>query len=117
MKLYNSTIECVTCHEPHDPNRDTAVQFMVRSNIRGAICVACHDPSRGGLAGWISGAHATAVNTVAFGSGLPYTNPSTVATNACEGCHVDHNAAGAGARLLRGVEASPVRHVMGVLLI
>ena len=106
VKLYNSAIECVTCHEPHDPNRDTAVQFMVRSNIDSALCTACHDTTRGVLAGWNSGAHAAATNTVAYGSGLPYTNPSTVATNACASCHTGHNAAGTGARLLRGIDAS-----------
>lgn len=104
VKLYNQTMECVTCHEPHDPGRDIATQFMVRSNSNGALCSACHDPSRGILAGWNSGSHATATNTVSFGSGLPYTNPSTVATNACGSCHVGHNAPGTGARLLRGVE-------------
>ena len=106
VKLFNNTIECVTCHEPHDPNRDTAVQFMARSNMDSAICTACHDTSRGVLAGWNSGAHAIATNTVAYNSGLPYTSPSTVATNACASCHTGHNAAGTGARLLRGVDAS-----------
>ena len=106
VKPYNNTVECVTCHEPHDPNRDSAVQFMVRSNTNSAICVACHDPSRGGLAGWRSGAHARATNSVVYGSGLLYTNPFTVSTNACESCHVSHNAAGPGPSLLRGVEAA-----------
>jgi predicted CXXCH cytochrome family protein len=106
VKLYDNTIECVTCHDPHAPSRDSAVQFMARSNTNSALCLACHDSSRGVLAGWTVGAHATAPNPVAFGSGLPYTNPSTVATNACASCHAGHNTAGTGARLLRGVEAS-----------
>jgi predicted CXXCH cytochrome family protein len=106
VKFYDNTIECVTCHEPHTPGRDTAVQFMVRSNTSSALCLACHDPSRGVLGGWNMGSHATATNTVAFGSALPYTDPATVSTNACASCHAGHNSAGTGARLLRGVEAS-----------
>jgi len=104
VKLYNNTIECVTCHEPHDPGRDTAFEFMVRSNNNGAICVACHDPSRGTLSGWMSGAHASANNRPGLASGFPYTDPLTVATNACGSCHVGHNAPGTGVRLLRGSE-------------
>jgi predicted CXXCH cytochrome family protein len=104
VKLYNNAIECVTCHEPHDPGRDTAFEFMVRSNNNGAICIACHDPSRGILAGWNSGAHAIASNRVSVPSGLPYTDPGMVLTNACSSCHVGHNAPGTGIRLLRGAE-------------
>lgn len=104
VNLYNNTIECVTCHEPHNPGLDVATQFMVRSNINSAICTACHDTSRGILNGWVPGTHATATNTVALTTGLPYPAAFTVSTNACESCHVGHNSAGTGARLLRGVD-------------
>lgn len=104
VKLYSNAIECVTCHEPHDPSRDTAFQFMVRDNKNGAICVACHDTARGVLTGWSLGAHAGASNRVGLDSGLPYADPSMVSTNACSSCHVGHNAPGTGIRLLRGAE-------------
>lgn len=107
VKLYNNAIECVSCHEPHDPGRDIAVQFMVRDSSNGALCAACHNTSRGILAGWSSGVHATSTNTVASASDLPYASPATpatVATNACASCHAGHNTAGTGARLLRGIE-------------
>jgi predicted CXXCH cytochrome family protein len=99
VKLFDNQIECVTCHEPHKPNADTALQFMVRSNAGGALCTACHDPTRGALAGWSTSQHAIAVNAVNLIAQLPY---STVAVNACASCHRGHNNPGNGARLLRG---------------
>ena len=103
VKLFDNKIECVTCHNPHTPNLDTAVQFMVRSNNNSALCKACHDTTRGALAGWSAGQHAIAANVVSGGAQLPY---STVAVNACVSCHSEHNSSGAGARLLRGSEES-----------
>jgi len=101
VELFDNKIECVTCHDPHKPNLDTAVQFMVRSNDHSALCVACHDTSRGTLAGWSAGQHAIAANVVTGGAQLPY---STVAVNACASCHGAHNGPGTGARLLRDSE-------------
>ncbi len=101
VKLFDNKIECVTCHNPHTPNLDTAVQFMVRSNSNSALCTACHDTSRGALAGWSLGQHAIAANVVSRGAQLPY---STVAVNACVSCHSGHNSSGTGARLLRAGE-------------
>ncbi len=101
VKLFDNRIECVTCHNPHTPNLDTSVQFMVRSNANGALCTACHDASRGALAGWSAGQHAIATRVVNRGAQLPY---STVAINACANCHRGHNSSGTGARLLRGGE-------------
>ncbi len=98
VKLFENKIECLTCHEPHTPNLDSSVQFMVRSNDHGALCNACHDPSRGTLAGWAASSHATAANTVSVGAQLPY---STVSANACESCHTGHNSSGTATRLLR----------------
>jgi len=101
VRLYGNKIECITCHDPHVPNNDAVVQkFLVRDNANGAICNACHDPSRGALAGWAVSSHATAQNAVAATAG-PY---GTVAMNACMNCHGSHNAVGSGQRLLRGVE-------------
>ncbi len=101
VKLFDNKIECVTCHNPHTPNLDTTVQFMVRSNNNSTLCKACHDTSRGALAGWSAGQHAIATNIVTGGAQLPY---STVAVNACVSCHTEHNSSGTGARLLRGGE-------------
>ncbi len=104
VKLYHNVIECVTCHSPHVPNNDTATQFMVRSNTNSAMCIACHDPTRGVLNGWTASAHALATNAVSLTTSLPYPTPGTVGVNGCESCHVQHNSAGGGARLLRGVD-------------
>ena len=101
VKLFDNKIECVTCHNPHTPNLDTTVQFMVRSNNNSTLCKACHDTSRGALAGWPAGQHAIATNIVTGGAQLPY---PTVAVNACVSCHTEHNSSGTGARLLRGSE-------------
>lgn len=101
VRLYSNKIECITCHDPHVPNNDAVVQkFLVRDNANGAICNACHDSSRGALAGWAVSSHATAQNAAAASAG-PY---GSVAMNACMNCHGSHNAAGSGQRLLRGVE-------------
>src|SRR5215831_16689070 len=76
----------------------------------GTMCgvsfsLACHDPSRlvngqvNYLANWPISIHATATNQT---SNQPYVGGySTVADNACETCHMSHNASGQ-ARLLRG---------------
>src|SRR5215470_17688188 len=66
--LVSGKIECTTCHDPHVPNKDAAYpMFLARSNSASAICLACHDPTRAQpnfLAGWTSGSHAAATNTV-----------------------------------------------------
>ena len=110
VKLFDNKIECVTCHNPHTPNLDTAVQFMVRSNNNSALCTACHDASRGALAGWSTGQHAIAANLVTGGAQLPY---STVAANACVSCHSAHKGSGTGARLLRDGEANTCANCHG----
>ncbi|MFB3814937.1 MAG: cytochrome c3 family protein [Terriglobales bacterium] len=107
VKLQQGKVECTTCHDPHKVNNDTVARsFLVRSNATGALCLACHDPSRGQpnqLNGWMTGAHKTATNSV------PVTAQAgeygTVGANACVSCHLPHNAPStAPARLLRGVE-------------
>ncbi len=106
VKLVKGTVECSTCHDPHVQRKDVIVQdFLVRDNSGGALCLACHDPTRvvngnvNYLGGWAVSAHAKATNTT---SNQPYVGGyGTVATNACTSCHMPHNAAGP-ARLLRG---------------
>jgi predicted CXXCH cytochrome family protein len=93
VSLVAGKVECTTCHDPHAPGNDPASpMFLVRSNSNGAICLACHDPTRvqpNALNGWTTGSHAVATNTVptnaAFG---PY---GTVAADACSNCHGAHN--------------------------
>jgi predicted CXXCH cytochrome family protein len=102
VQVFDDRVECVTCHDPHVPNRDASVtKFLVRSNDSGGLCLTCHDPARGALNGWLAGQHANATNTVGANAAMPYT---TVATNACAACHTSHNAVGGGARLLRASE-------------
>jgi predicted CXXCH cytochrome family protein len=69
------------------------------------MCLACHDPTRqmagkvNPIADWATSAHALVQNKITPQTGLgSYT---TVAQDACIGCHAPHNAQGA-ARLLRG---------------
>jgi len=106
VKLADNKIECITCHEPHTPNRDTSMEFMVRSNSSGALCTACHDTSRGILAGWPSSSHAVSASAVTASSKFPY---ATVAANACANCHNMHNGkAISGSRLLRAQDQQAV---------
>jgi len=106
VNLVNGSVECTTCHQPHFQNIDKIVsQFLVRESSNGTLCLACHDPTRvvngqgNYLAGWATSIHATATNgtqsTPSVG-GYP-----TVSQNACNSCHMPHNASGP-ARLLRG---------------
>jgi predicted CXXCH cytochrome family protein len=107
--LPGGRVECTSCHDAHTQNTDAAAQsFLVRSNSGGAICVACHDATRAqpnALNGWLTGAHATATNSVPTTSSFgPY---GTVNANACGNCHLLHNAgAASAARLLRASEES-----------
>jgi len=103
VKLVDNKIECITCHEPHTPNLDSSVQFLVRNNSTGALCTACHDPARGSLSGWLASPHSTSGSPVAGSAGLPY---STVGTNACASCHSGHNTPGTSSRLLRSTETN-----------
>jgi predicted CXXCH cytochrome family protein len=105
VNLVSGKVECTTCHDPHAPRNDPVVpMFLVRSNSNGALCLACHDPTRvqpNALSGWTTGSHATAANTVpataSFGS------YGTVASNACSNCHGAHNNA-AAPRAMRALE-------------
>lgn len=107
VKLVNGNIECTTCHNPHVQSIDTVnANFLVRDSSSGQLCLACHDPNRvmvgesNPLAGWTVSIHALASNQTL--NQPPVGGYTTVATNACSGCHVSHNAP-SGGRLLRGV--------------
>lgn len=103
VKLVSGKVECVTCHDPHVPNNDPILpRFLSRSNVNGALCLSCHDPTRAqpnALNGWYGGAHATATNILTSS----VENYSTVSAKACSSCHGAHKNP-AGARNLTGVE-------------
>lgn len=106
IRLVNGNIECTTCHNAHVQAKDTVSQnFLVRDSSNGAMCLACHDPTRqmagkvNPMADWATGAHALMQNKISPQANVgSYT---TVAQDACIGCHAPHNAQGP-ARLLRG---------------
>ena len=111
VKLPASRIECTSCHDPHSQALDPSAQdFLVRSNSAGAVCLACHDPSRAqpnALNGWLAGAHSTATNTVPTTPATDFGPYGTVSANACGNCHRLHSTgATAAARLLRFAEES-----------
>lgn len=107
VKLINGNIECTSCHNPHVQILDqTVTEFLVRNSSSGQMCLACHDPNRvmagkiNRIAGWSSSIHALAPNKTSNQpsvGGYP-----TVAQNACESCHAQHQGA-APSRLLRGM--------------
>jgi predicted CXXCH cytochrome family protein len=105
VKLVGGKVECTTCHDPHAPRNDPAVpMFLVRSNSGGALCLACHDPTRSQpnfLNGWTTSSHATSGDAVPVTAGFgPY---GTVAADACSNCHLGHNNA-VGPRNQRALE-------------
>ena len=100
VKLPANLIECITCHDPHVENTDTVrKRFLVRANLNGALCLACHDTSRPSpnvLNGWVGSAHQVATNARSEYYG-------TVAADACLSCHKPHNSITA-VPLLRAME-------------
>ena len=106
VQLVKGNIECTSCHNPHAQSTDPVVMdFLVRDSSSGQMCLACHDPNRAvagqvnRIAGWASSIHATAPNKTV--NQPPVGGYPTVAQNACESCHAQHQAGGQ-ARLLRG---------------
>lgn len=39
VKLIGGRVECVSCHDPHDPSRGS---FLRKSNSGSALCLTCH---------------------------------------------------------------------------
>jgi len=106
VKLINGNVECTSCHNPHVQAKDpVSLNFLVKDSSSGQLCLACHDPGRtiGGqvnpMADWATGAHALSSSKVSPQALVG--SYSTVAANACNGCHAPHNASGPE-RLLRG---------------
>jgi predicted CXXCH cytochrome family protein len=106
VHLVRGNVECTSCHDPHVQAKDLISQnFLVKDGSYGALCLACHDPTRqmsghvNPLADWAAGAHALSPDKIASSAKLgSYT---TVAADACTACHTPHDA-GSTARLLRG---------------
>jgi hypothetical protein len=112
VSLVDNNIECSTCHDVHNQNKDPhSPNFLVRDSSGGRLCLACHDVSArtvGGisnlLTAWPNSAHAlspAAVTQKAQLGGYP-----TVKEFACSNCHRSHNALGVG--LLRKNRDSPL---------
>ena len=106
VKLINGNVECTSCHNPHVQAKDpVSLNFLAKDSSSGQLCLACHDPNRtmGGqvnpLADWSTSAHALSASKLSPQAMLG--SYSTVAADACIGCHAPHNASGT-ARLLRG---------------
>jgi predicted CXXCH cytochrome family protein len=106
VRLIAGNVECISCHNPHVQARDPISRnFLVMNSANGAMCLSCHDPTRqmsgkfNPLTGWATSAHALSTAKIA-----PQTNLgsyTTVAADACIGCHAPHSA-GSSSRLLRG---------------
>ncbi|MFH1717295.1 MAG: cytochrome c3 family protein [Planctomycetota bacterium] len=84
----SSELQCTTCHDPHDNQHGN---FLVMSNRRSGMCMACHD-----LSGWISSSHESsmALASVANDSYLQSRENGTVAEQGCLNCHRPHSAGG-----------------------
>ncbi len=81
-------LQCTTCHDPHDNRYGN---FLVMSNRRSQMCLACHD-----LTGWIPSSHESslALASVASDSYLQSSEYATVTDNGCLSCHRPHSAGG-----------------------
>ena len=107
VKLIHGNVECISCHDPHIQAKDLVSQnFLVKDGSSGQLCLACHDPLRqttgqvNPLVDWATSAHA--LSTAKISPSAQVGSYSTVAADACIGCHAPHNASPAS-RLLRGL--------------
>jgi len=105
VRMIQGNVECTSCHNPHVQAKDTvSLNFLVKDSSLGAMCLACHDPTRqigsqvNPLADWTTSIHNTNTGVIASGSHLG--SYGTVQKDACIACHAPHNGSGA-ARLLR----------------
>ncbi len=123
-----NTMQCTTCHDPHNEFIDpTEGRFLRTSNSGAAICTSCHMLQGSGNGGstnsWtFNGGTNPSSHGSGKGSGDSYTNSqndgglsnlgahmgaayNTVALNGCESCHRPHNA-NIAPRLLKGSGAT-----------
>jgi len=82
----SSRLQCTTCHDPHD---NTFGKFLVVDNRGSALCETCHKKTN-----WPSSPHKTSLATWNGIGNDPWPNSdySNVADNACQSCHMPHNA-------------------------
>lgn len=95
-------VQCVTCHDPHIEFKDPMGGFLVKSNLRSAVCTTCHTK-----AGWDLASHRqpySSFNDSRYGLAQgAHTGYIGVANNGCESCHRPHSAT-IGQRLLKFME-------------
>ncbi len=76
------TIECITCHDPHNNQYS---HFLQMANTNAALCEFCHAKS-----GWNASIHKTSLQSFTpIGS-----TPTTVGERSCRNCHASHNGVG-----------------------
>jgi predicted CXXCH cytochrome family protein len=88
----NGTVECITCHEPHDNQYGS---FLRVSNANAALCTFCHQKTS-----WTDAIHRTSTQPITPDSGGM---PTTIGEQSCRNCHRSHNGEGVP-YLLTGVE-------------
>lgn len=79
----NGTIECITCHEPHDNQYGS---FLRVANTNAALCTFCHQKTS-----WTDAIHRTSAQTITPDS---TTGSTTVGERACRNCHKSHSGEG-----------------------
>lgn len=72
-------VQCTSCHDPHL----STPKFLVKSNLRGAICTTCHAKQ-----GWLGSRHE------ASNAPYPAAGAQTVGDLGCLACHKPHNGQG-----------------------
>jgi predicted CXXCH cytochrome family protein len=72
-------VQCTSCHDPHL----TTPRFLVKSNLRGALCITCHPKQ-----GWLGSRHEASL------APYPATGAQTVGDLGCLACHKPHNGEG-----------------------
>jgi predicted CXXCH cytochrome family protein len=76
------TLECITCHEPHD---DTYGKFLRVENTNAALCTFCHMKT-----GWPNAAHKTSTQSYTPAGGAA----TTLGEWSCRSCHQSHGGEG-----------------------
>jgi predicted CXXCH cytochrome family protein len=87
----NGTVECITCHEPHD---DANTKFLRIPNTNAALCTFCHSKT-----GWTDAIHKNSTQSYTPSGGTA----TTIGEWACRSCHQSHGGGGVP-YLLTGVE-------------
>jgi len=80
--LSNGTLECITCHEPHD---NTYGSFLRVDNTNASLCTFCHMKTD-----WTTAIHKTSTQAYTPPGGAP----TTVGEQACRNCHQSHGGKG-----------------------